>query len=95
MARNRDRRHRKWRDEVKDRDKVCQICGGKKRLAAHHLYDWSHYIDKRYDVDNGILLCGRHHNIYHVKFKWGYRARCTVADWNRFIRLIKVIKEDR
>ena len=69
------REYSKWRDLVYNRDKyTCQCCGATGvKLNAHHLNQFSDYVDIRYDVDNGITLCinchdatikGSFHNIY-------------------------------
>ena len=92
MARSKDPRYRQWRKEVINRDECCVICGSKKRLAAHHMNDWSHHKEDRYDVDNGITLCGRHHRMYHVKFHSDYRVICTKKDFNRFMWIVNECK---
>ena len=56
------KRDRAWREAVKARDKVCQVCGeANKRLNAHHLIP-RQFIEFRWDIRNGMLLCVRHHN---------------------------------
>jgi hypothetical protein len=37
---------------------VCECCGGRILLHAHHLKSFSEFPELRYDVDNGISLCG-------------------------------------
>jgi transposase len=37
---------------------VCECCGSRILLHAHHLKSFSEFPDLRYDVDNGIALCG-------------------------------------
>jgi len=49
-----------WAKEVRDRDKVCQVCGGKGRLQAHHIIPRA-YKETRHNMLNGILLCYPHH----------------------------------
>jgi hypothetical protein len=58
---------KKWASDVKKRDDyICQICLQKgKRLNSHHLYSWSKYKDLRYDLDNGVTLCLKHHKEFH------------------------------
>lgn len=54
--------YKKWRKEVYKRDGyVCQDCGTKNDLQAHHIMPWQRYADLRYDVDNGITLCRKCH----------------------------------
>jgi predicted restriction endonuclease len=55
-----------WRKNVKERDGYkCQFpgCKDKKRLEAHHILPWSEYPTLRYNIQNGITLCRRHHNM--------------------------------
>lgn len=56
--------YRQWRMAVFERDNyTCQCCGKKTHyLEAHHLDNYAEYKDKRFDVDNGILLCRWCHN---------------------------------
>ena len=61
---------RKWKKAVKDRDgNKCQHCGGNNRLAAHHIIPWKKEESKRFDVDNGISLCGACHLIEERKIQ--------------------------
>jgi len=56
--------YRKWRKAVRNRDGGrCQWpgCKHKGRVYAHHIRKWEDYPSLRYDVDNGICLCYRHH----------------------------------
>lgn len=53
-----------WMKAVKTRDNwKCKIgnhdCYG--RLEAHHILDWKNYPELRYNVNNGITLCVKHH----------------------------------
>lgn len=50
-----------WRDIIRERDNFkCQICGSKIRIQAHHIFTRSAK-NTRFDIDNGVLLCGGHH----------------------------------
>lgn len=58
--------YNKWRDLVYYRDAYkCQICGSKEKINAHHIFEASFFPDKRFDVDNGIVLCKKHHIQVH------------------------------
>jgi hypothetical protein len=58
-----------WRNEIFQLfGYTCQMCGTKSGngykviLNAHHIYPWSKYPTKRWDIDNGICLCESCHN---------------------------------
>jgi 5-methylcytosine-specific restriction endonuclease McrA len=56
-----------WQKEVFRRDNYkCRLCGSNKNLNAHHLNGFARYPDLRYDINNGITLCEKHHNIKFV-----------------------------
>lgn len=71
-----------WRKAVFERDEyTCQCCGDRScsghpvELHAHHLENFAHNEDLRFDVNNGITLCynchdiragGSFHNLYGV-----------------------------
>lgn len=50
-------KHQLWAHDVKVRDEVCQVCGSSHQLEAHHVVPKAQVPSKKYDVDNGILLC--------------------------------------
>ncbi len=54
-------RYKYWRMSVFERDGfVCQGCGTKKNLQAHHIITWQECKDDedlRYATENGITLC--------------------------------------
>ena len=59
-----------WRDKVFKRDNyTCQCCGARNgngytvNLRGHHLLPFATYEDKRFDVDNGITLCDKCHDV--------------------------------
>ena len=56
--------HRLWAEAVKNRDNnKCVICRATKIVCAHHLIPWE-LEPFRYDVNNGISLCPKHHTRY-------------------------------
>jgi hypothetical protein len=59
-----DKAHKDWAKAVKERDgNQCVVCGEKKSICAHHLIPWE--IEKyRFDINNGISLCFKHHTRY-------------------------------
>jgi 5-methylcytosine-specific restriction endonuclease McrA len=76
--RRKDPQHKVWRNKVFIRDDfTCQICNHKgDELNAHHLYSFKKYEELRYEVDNGITLCGDCHRYFHHE----YGQRNTTAE---------------
>lgn len=64
MARN-NTYYKEWIRKVFERDNyTCQCCGKRGGdLNAHHLYNFSEYVDLRYEVSNGITFCKQCHLI--------------------------------
>lgn len=63
LRRNSD--YREWRKSVFERDGyTCQCCkevGG--NLRGHHILNWSSNKELRYDINNGITLCNKCHDL--------------------------------
>ena len=54
-----------WRENILKKDNYkCVICGTNHKLEAHHIYPFSSYIEKRFDLNCGITLCYDHHSMY-------------------------------
>lgn len=57
-----------WSKLIKERDKVCQFAGCNSRVGeAHHWINTRKYQNTRYLLDNGIMLCFKHHRLVHDK----------------------------
>ncbi len=56
-----------WKNLIFRRDNwTCQITGIRgDSLQVHHLYNWSAYTDKRFDIHNGITLRKDIHLLFH------------------------------
>ena len=60
-----------WQDSVFNRDcNCCQKCGENKvyKLVAHHILNFSDYIELRFAIDNGIAFCRSCHKLFHRKY---------------------------
>jgi hypothetical protein len=57
--------HQAWASLVKERDKKCTECGSVYDLHAHHIKQYKSHPELRYDVNNGITLCGNCHRKWH------------------------------
>jgi len=88
-----------WAKVIKNRAGwKCEYCGGVKKLNAHHIYSrgvWS----VRWDLDNGMCLCVRHHIL---GAKSAHKSPLLFADWIREQRgdvwnkrLLEKVKLDR
>jgi len=71
--------YKEWRENVFKRDNyICQCCGDNKggNLNAHHILNFSDYIELRFDVNNGITLCDKCHNLNkHGSFHHTYGTK--------------------
>ena len=56
------------------RNYVCLRCNKKRKttrvLHAHHIASWDKFESKRYDRNNGVVLCKWCHDGFHYKYKW-------------------------
>lgn len=69
-------RYSEWRKAVYERDAyTCQDCGASGRIVAHHIKQWAHYPELRFDVDNGVTLCGDCHELKHPHIRFGKRGK--------------------
>lgn len=60
-----------WSDSVWNRDNnCCQKCGENRisKLTAHHILNFSKYIELRFAIDNGITFCRECHKEFHNKY---------------------------
>ena len=87
--------YRIWRARVIRRDKVCQTpgCGSNQNRIAHHMNSGSYFKEERYDLNNGVTLCGKCHINFHNNYKRSYREKCTKYDFANFCSLAGYMKE--
>jgi ribosomal protein S16 len=64
-----------WREKVFKRDNwTCQKCNAKSGngktvyLHPHHIKNFSQYTRLRFNINNGITLCDKCHNLFHKTF---------------------------
>lgn len=61
--------YKQWRQSVYERDDfICQKCGCRGVLNAHHILNFSNHEDLRFDVSNGITLCKKCHKAFHARY---------------------------
>lgn len=71
-----------WANEVKRRDKCCQMCKDTACLSAHHIKPFSSHPDLRFELTNGILLCGKCHAEQHKNDK----VKVTQLILNKYVQ---------
>jgi 5-methylcytosine-specific restriction endonuclease McrA len=54
-----------WSSMVKLRDKQCTECSSVYDLHAHHVKSFKDNEELRYDINNGVTLCGQCHRKWH------------------------------
>jgi len=80
--RNRDHALKKWRISVFVRDnRKCAICGARQKINAHHIYSYTSCPGRRYDTENGITLCKKHHMDFHAKHGYGDNDAWQLLDY--------------
>ncbi len=82
-----------WRKSVYKRDNYkCDICGiTPNKLNAHHLNSWKYNKELRFDVNNGITLCVKHHKAFHSSIK-GMKGKCTSLQYFLWKDLLNVTR---
>lgn len=72
----------RWRAVVLVRDSfLCQKCDcSAEKLCAHHILRFSQHKAQRFNVNNGITLCGGCHDEYHARFK-GIESPANFCGW--------------
>lgn len=91
--RSRDNNFIVWAKKVKIRDDyTCRICGMKGVLLnSHHLNSWDFFINERYDVDNGVTLCAKHHEMFHSIYGSGKNTKFQFWQFEKSLEIIKKI----
>jgi 5-methylcytosine-specific restriction endonuclease McrA len=92
MARRRgSKKYVAWRNMVYHRDMyTCQACQRSNvYLNAHHIEPWSKKRQLRYDVSNGITLCGSCHQQLHEKYGVSVNEKVL---WYFILKVPKTLK---
>ena len=55
-----NKKDKEWAIAIKERDKVCILCGRDVFLHTHHIIP-REIKECRHVLDNGVLLCAKHH----------------------------------
>lgn len=75
----------KWVYSIIKRDNyICQLSGQiGGRLAAHHLDGWNWCKEKRYDLDNGITICKKLHDLFHLLYGKGNNTKKQFEEFKK------------
>ena len=73
--------HKCWRDKIREIfGNKCAICEVDHHLQAHHLIPKT-IEEHRSNINNGVLLCGRHHCKYGSQISPHNDASLLFATW--------------
>ena len=86
-----NKKYTQWRNKVLEKDEYkCQKCNkyceSTSELETHHIYSFSEHPHRRYDIQNGITLCKKHHRKFHRIYKHHGRY-----ELNEFLQLNQYI----
>lgn len=55
--------YQQYRNTVIEKDHGrCIVCGDIQNIEVHHLYPFATHISDRFDVNNGVCVCAKHHS---------------------------------
>ena len=64
-----------WSEKVRERANCrCEVCGSDNVVQAHHIFPRTHK-GTRWDLDNGVALCLKHH-LY-----WAHKDAIAFTQW--------------
>ncbi len=74
---------RNWRISVIIRDgRKCVVCGYDGRdIVVHHLNSYHWDVENRYNIDNGVVLCGSCHKDFHAKYGYMNNTKKEFAEY--------------
>lgn len=65
---------------VRDNFKCC-VCNDDLNIVVHHLESWSNNYELRFEVDNGVTLCDKHHNAFHKHYGNRNNTKQQYQEW--------------
>ena len=77
-----------WRKACLERDQICQICSDDKDLHAHHIESFIDNPEKRYDPQNGVILCETCHTCFHIEHGYGDNTLAQYTDFKKSLGLL-------
>lgn len=80
--------YKRWRFDVFAKNYfTCQECGDKRghNLRAHHIKSFADFSDERLNVDNGITLCTKCHDLKHAAKNGKRRLKNESKDQNSLL----------
>ena len=70
------KKYREWRQAIYSKyGRRCYICKSTYKVVCHHLNSWNWDIANRYNPENGIPLCWKHHGQFHSLYKKGNNTK--------------------
>lgn len=81
----------KWAKAVKVNDDfTCQICNARGvYLEAHHKNGYNSFPNERLDLDNGVTLCKRCHERFHLMFGYGGNTKFQFEQYKEIANILK------
>lgn len=71
-----------WRKTVLNNGgKICKICGAKNNLHAHHLNSYISHPEERIDPNNGVILCKKCHDHFHMIYGYGDNTKAQFLEF--------------
>lgn len=76
----------KWKKDVKQHfGNHCFLCGSEQKIEVHHVENFKDNEKLRFDVQNGVCLCRKHHLQYHFDFLGGAKIPATKQSFKSFM----------
>lgn len=56
-----------WSKEIR-KNGVCEVCGAKEHIDAHHILQKEYWPEQKFELKNGLALCKRCHKFSKFSF---------------------------